>query len=58
MLNGEHFQLPSSANFAAAQLSDDGHNHWFFNLCGSAQFTCHDMVVITNQHINLVSVPR
>jgi hypothetical protein len=54
VFDGEHFQHPSCGNFPLAKFSDDSHNCWFSNPYCDTQFTCHDVVVILNQHISLV----
>ena len=56
MLNGEHFQHPQCANFSVAKLLTTAITIGFFNPCCSAQFPCHDRVVIPNKRNNLVFV--
>ena len=47
------FQQPPCTDFSVAKFSDEDHDHWFSIPCGGTHFTC-DVVVIQNQHINLV----
>ena len=47
------FALPC-ADISVTKFSYGGYSHWFANLFCGAQFTCHDVAVIPNQHSDLI----